>query len=255
MTIEIWSDLVCPFCYIGKRRLERALSRFSGRDRVRMIRRSFELDPDAPRTVEGTLNEMLADKKGISTARAAELNGYVTAMAARDGLDYRLDRARPGNTFDAHRLVHLAAEHGLDAVVEERLMRAYFTEGQPIGDRETLVALGTECGLDADEVRSMFSGNMYADAVREDERRAAAFGIHGVPFVVIDERYAVSGAQGVEAFLDALEQAANDRGAGSGNGESVGDVCDEDGCVPAVAGSQVTASENGGSAERGGSIR
>lgn len=207
MLIEIWSDVVCPWCYIGKRRFEAALAQFAHRDAVAVVWRSFELDPQAPRVVEGSLNEMLAGKLGVSTAEAAEMNQRVTGLAAAEGLEYRLDRARPGNSFDAHRLIHLAAAHGRQADAKERLLRAYFTEGLPIGDHDTLAALGAELGLPGDEVRAMLAGDAYAADVRADERRAAGFGIGGVPFFVFGERYGISGAQPAALFLDGLRQA------------------------------------------------
>lgn len=207
MTVEIWSDVVCPWCYIGKRRFEAALEEFGQRDAVEVVWRSFELDPEAPRETQGSLNEMLARKKGISTERAAAMTAQVTMMAAEEGLEYHMDRAKSGNTFDAHRLIHLAAEHGLQGAAKERLLRAYFTEGKAIGDTETLVALGVELGLDADEVRTALEGDAYASAVRADERRARMLGISGVPFFVIDGKYGVSGAQAPETVLGAMEQA------------------------------------------------
>ena len=207
MKIEIWSDVVCPWCYIGKRRFETALARFAHRDQVEIVWRSFELDPRAPRRTSGSLNDMLAHKMGVSHAQAAAMNRQVTELAATEGLDYQLDRAQHGNTFDAHRLIHLAAAHNLQAQAKERLLQAYFTEGLPIGDHHTLITIATELGLAGDEVRAMFESDAYADEVRADERRAAAFGIRGVPFYVIDEQYGVSGAQTPDVFLDALDQA------------------------------------------------
>lgn len=207
MHIEIWSDIVCPWCYIGKRRFEAALAQFAHRDQVEIVWRSFELDPQAPRVTQGSLNEMLAKKLGMSLARAASMNAHVTAVAAEEGLHYRLDDAQHGNTFDAHRLLHLAETHGLQATAKERLLRAYFTEGRSISDLDSLVSLGAEIGLPTDEVRAMLDSDAYAEEVRADQRRAAAFGIRGVPFVVIDEQYGVSGAQAPAVFLDALQQA------------------------------------------------
>jgi predicted DsbA family dithiol-disulfide isomerase len=207
MQVEIWSDIVCPWCYIGKRRFEAALARFAHRDQVAVVWRSFELDPYAPRQAAGSLDDHLARKLGASHAQAAAMNRHVSELAAGEGLDYQLDRAKPGNTFDAHRLIHLAAAHHLQAKAKERLLRAYFTEGRPIGDADTLAAIGVELGLDGVEVRAMLEGDAYADEVRVDQRRAAAYGIRGVPFVVLDERYGVSGAQPAAVFLEALEQA------------------------------------------------
>jgi predicted DsbA family dithiol-disulfide isomerase len=205
--IEIWSDVVCPWCYIGKRRFETALGRFAHRDQVVVVWRSFELDPHAPRRTPSSLNDLLVQKIGVSYAQAAAMNQQVTELAAAEGLDYQLDRAKPGNTFDAHRLIYLAAAHNLQAQAKERLLRAYFTEGLPISDHDTLATLGVELGLAGDEVRAMLASDAYADDVRADEQRAATFGIRGVPFYVIDERYGVSGAQTPAVFLDALEQA------------------------------------------------
>ncbi len=207
MQVEIWSDVVCPWCYIGKRRFEAALANFKQRDQVEVVWKSFELDPHAPSTSEDTLNQMLARKYGMSEEKAAAANQRVTTLAAQEGLDYHLDQAHPGNTFDAHRLIHFAASRGLQGEMKERLMHAYFSEGQPIGDRETLVKLGAEVGLDAEEARAVLAGNEYSDEVNADKREASLLGISGVPFFVIDEKYGISGAQPTELFQQALEQA------------------------------------------------
>jgi len=207
MNVEIWSDIVCPWCYIGKRRFEAALARFAHRDKVEVVWRSFELDPTAPLRSPGTLNDLLARKYGQSVEQAAANHARLTALAAEEGLEYHFDRAQHGNTFDAHRLTHLAAAYGLQDVVEERLMHAYLTEGLAIGDAETLARIAAEAGMDAHEARGVLAGDQYAEAVRADEQRAAGFGIRGVPFVVIDEAYGVSGAQPAEVFLDTLERA------------------------------------------------
>jgi predicted DsbA family dithiol-disulfide isomerase len=239
MKVEIWSDIVCPWCYIGKRRFERALERFAHQDRVEVVWRSFELDPNAPRRAEGTLEGMLAAKYGVSPDQAAAMNARVTALAAAEGLAYRLDQAQSGNTFDAHRLIHLAAAHDRQGAVKERLLRGYFTEGLAVGDPDALAAAVAEAGLPAGEVRAALAGDAYAAGVRADERRAAAFGITGVPFVVIDERYGVSGAQPAEVFLAALEQAWADAHpltlVGATSGEAEG--CEGDACLPKPAAS------------------
>ena len=207
MQVEIWSDVVCPWCYIGKRRFEAALANFKQRDQVEVVWKSFELDPHAPSTSEDTLNQMLARKYGMSEEKAAAANQRVSTLAAQEGLDYHLDQAHPGNTFDAHRLIHFAASRGLQGEMKERLMHAYFSEGQPIGDRETLVKLGAEVGLDAAEARAVLAGSAYSDEVNADKREASLLGISGVPFFVIDEKYGISGAQPTELFQQALEQA------------------------------------------------
>ncbi|HXT34553.1 MAG TPA: DsbA family oxidoreductase [Chloroflexota bacterium] len=206
MNVEIWSDIVCPWCYIGKRRFEAALARFAHRDAARVTWRSFELDPTASPRPAGTLDELLARKYGQTVEQAAAGHARLTALAAEDGLEYHFDRAQHGNTFDAHRLTHLAAALGLQDAMEERLMRAYFTEGLPIGDPDTLIQLAVEVGIDAEEARTALAGDAYAAEVRADEERAGAFGIRGVPFMVVDEAYGVSGAQPASVFLDALEK-------------------------------------------------
>jgi predicted DsbA family dithiol-disulfide isomerase len=207
LTVEIWSDIVCPWCYIGKRRFEAALAQFAHGDEVEVRFRSFELDPGAPVMPEGSGAERLAAKYGIPVAEAEAMQARVTETAAADGLEYQLDRARGGNTFDAHRLLHLAAAQGVQADAKERLMRAYFSEGEPISDPETLVRLAAEAGVDADAAREVLAGDRYAAEVRDDEQLAAQLGIRGVPFFVLDRRYGVSGAQPPEALLQALEQA------------------------------------------------
>ncbi len=232
MNVEIWSDVVCPWCYIGKRRFEAALGQFAHRDAVAVTWRSFELDPHAARQFPGTLNDLLARKMRATPAQAAAANERLTALAAEDGLDYHLDRARPGNTFDAHRLIHLAAEHGLQDAVKERLLRAYFTDGLPIGEADTLVEIVSGAGIDADEARAVLAGDAYAVDVRADEERAAGFGITGVPFVVVDEQYGVSGAQPAEVFLALLEQAWATAQPLTMVGAGVGaDACDGDSCA------------------------
>jgi predicted DsbA family dithiol-disulfide isomerase len=206
MTVEIWSDVVCPWCYIGKRRFENALAQFEHRDEVEVRYRSFELDPSAPAQAEGAPAERLASKYGISVEQAEASNAQLTAMAAAEGLEYHLDRTRGGNTFDAHRLLQLAVGRGVQPEVKERLMRGYFTESEPLGDRETLVKLAAAAGLDADEARATLESDAYADAVREDETLANRIGIQGVPFFVLGRRFGVSGAQPAELLLEALER-------------------------------------------------
>ncbi len=207
LTVEIWSDVVCPWCYVGKRRFEAALARFEHRDQVTVLWRSFELDPQAPVGPPGTAAERLSDKYGLSRERAEQMHADMTALAAEEGLEYHLDRARGGNTFDAHRLIHLAAMSGHQGAAKERLMRAYFTEGEPIDDRETLVRLIAEVGIDPAEARAALAEDRYAEEVRNDELLAQQIGIQGVPFFVLDRRFGVSGAQPAEALLQALEHA------------------------------------------------
>jgi predicted DsbA family dithiol-disulfide isomerase len=218
LTVEIWSDIVCPWCYIGKRRFEAALEAFEHRDEVTVMWRSFELDPAAPSAVEGTATERLAAKYGMSLERAEGLHKDMTERAAAEGLDFRFDLAKSANTFDAHRLIHLAATYGHQAAAKERLMRAYFTEGAAISDPETLIALMTEAGVDAAEARDVLSGDRFAEDVREDEQLAGQLGIQGVPFFVIDRRLGVSGAQPPEALVQALERAWGETISGGSRG-------------------------------------
>jgi predicted DsbA family dithiol-disulfide isomerase len=203
--IEIWSDIVCPWCYIGKRRLERALED-AGED-VAVVWRSFELDPSAPTEPIERLDEALAGKYGTTVEEARVMMDRMTQTAAEEGLELRFDIARRGNTFDAHRLLHFARTRDLQPAMKERLFRAYMTEGRAISDREELARLAGEVGLDADEVRAMLEGDALADEVRRDQARAREIGIRGVPFFVFDGRLAVSGAQPSEVFAGALRQA------------------------------------------------
>lgn len=207
MKVEIWSDVVCPWCAIGKRRFEKALAQFAHRDDVDVRWRSFELDPSAPAELAEDLTDHLAAKYGVGRAQAEQMHAQMTERAAADGWDFHFEHAKPGNTFNAHRLLHLAADRGLQDAVKERLFGAYLVEGERIGDPETLARIGAEAGLDADEASEVLAGDRYADDVRADEQQARAYGISGVPFYVIDEKYGVSGAQPAEALLQVLDTA------------------------------------------------
>jgi len=208
MELDIWSDIACPWCYVGKRRLEAALEAFEDADNVRIRWRSFELDPNAP--VEGYDDgpQRLATKYGISRDEAVSRMTQLTDMAAGDGLDLDLIGARGGNTFDGHRLVHLAAHHGLENEMKERLLRAFHAEREPIGDHATLKRLAADVDLPADEVDDLLAGDQFAADVREDEQLAAQLGIQGVPCFVVDRKYGVTGAQPAEQLLAMLDRAA-----------------------------------------------
>lgn len=219
MRVEVWSDVVCPWCYLGKRRFETALAGFERRDEVEVVWRSFELDRHAPRRREGDPTSHLAAKYGISRQQALDAQRHLAGLARQAGLDYRLEHLQPGNSFDAHRLIHLAAGHGQQDTVVERLFAAYFVETQPIGEPETLARLATEAGLDATEVRAALEGDAYAEEVRADEGEASALGITGVPFFAFDRAFGVSGAQTPDVLLQALREAG---GAGSGAGSGAG---------------------------------
>ena len=208
MQVEIWSDLACPWCYVGKRSFDAALERFEGRDDVTVVHRAFELDPEAPAEREGPVVEHLARKYGVTIERATELNDQLTGVAATVGIDMRFDRVRSGNTFDAHRLVRLAAEHGLADVVTERLFQAYFTDGESLADHAALARLAGEAGLPEDEVAEVLAGDRYADAVRYDEQLAAANKIQAVPFFAVDRKVGAAGAQDPTVLLDMLREVA-----------------------------------------------
>jgi predicted DsbA family dithiol-disulfide isomerase len=207
MQIEIWSDIVCPWCYLGKRRFERALTSFDHRDEVEVVYRSFELDPSAERGVTTPTVELLAGKYGMTAQQAEDAQRQMTERATLDGLDFQLDGLRSGNTRDAHRLLHLAKDHALQDELTERLHRAYFTEQRSIFDHGSLQQLAVEAGLNHDEVRRVLDSDDYDRAVAEDEATAHALGATGVPFFVLDRRYGISGAQTAEAITAALDSA------------------------------------------------
>jgi predicted DsbA family dithiol-disulfide isomerase len=207
MLVDIWSDVVCPWCYLGKRRLEAALARFPHRDAVQVHWHSFELDPQSGPSSDVPSAERLAAKYGMSVEDARARHAQLEELAAAEGLEYHLDRTRGGNSFDAHRLHQLAIDRGLSDAVMERLMRAYFTEGEAIDDREVLLRLVAEAGLDPEEARAVLESDRYAEDVRADEGTAARIGIRGVPFFVLGRRFGVSGAQAPDIMLQALEKA------------------------------------------------
>jgi predicted DsbA family dithiol-disulfide isomerase len=213
LKVEIWSDIACPWCYIGKRRFEAALAGFEHSDEVEVSWRSFELDPSAPREREGDRVEHLARKYGTSREQAQAMHEHMTGIAAGEGLDLRFDIARSGNTFDAHRLAHLAAAHGVQDAMQERLFRAYLSEGQVIGDPAVLERLALEVGLPEDEVRDVLAGDRYAGEVRGDEQLAASLAITAVPFFVVDRAIAASGAQPPELLRELLDRAWAQRSA------------------------------------------
>jgi predicted DsbA family dithiol-disulfide isomerase len=207
MKVEIWSDYACPFCYIGKRKFEAALESFPHRGEIEVVYKSFELDPNAKRDIDTDIHTMLSSKYGMSRDQAIAMNANVGEQARSVGLDFRFDTMVLTNTFDAHRLTQYAQEHGLGHEMSERLFHAYFTESKHLGDRETLVALAAEVGLDPAETAEVLAGHTGSQEVRADEQEAQALGVRGVPFYVINRKYGVSGAQPTEVFAEALDKA------------------------------------------------
>ena len=228
MLVEIWSDIACPWCYVGKRRFEAALAEFEHRDEVQVVWRSFELDPDAPPERVGDRAVRIAEKYGMTVEQARSMEQRMIDMAAAEGLDFRFDIARSGTTFDAHRVVHLAQKYGLQDAMKERLLRAYFTEGELVSDRETLVRLAAQVGLREDEAREALAGDRYAPQVRDDERSAEQLGIRAVPTFVIDRALGVSGAQNPPELLELLRQGWE--ASARQPLVAVGETCAADGC-------------------------
>ena len=205
MNVDIWSDLVCPWCYLGKRRFEKALSIFPGRDEVQVVHRSFQLDPSMPKGQSTRAREMLMRKYRMTEQQVIASQAQLEQLAAVEGLEYHLADSHTGNTMDAHRLVHLGREQGIQDAVIERLFQAHFTENKSLFDRESLSALGAEAGLQ--DVDALLTGNRYESDVIADHQEAHALGARGVPFFVIDGRFGVSGAQAVDVFAGALLRA------------------------------------------------
>jgi|tagenome__1003787_1003787.scaffolds.fasta_scaffold20675072_2 predicted DsbA family dithiol-disulfide isomerase len=228
MHVEIWSDIACPWCFVGKRRFEAALAQFEHRDEVRVTWRSFELDPAAPHEQSGERAARLAEKYGTTVERAREMEAQMTATAAGDGLAFDFAAARSGNTFDAHRLVHLAEAHGRQDAMKERLFAAYLEQGELVSDHATLGRLAAEVGLPADEVEELLAGDRFAADVRDDERTAASLGISAVPFFVVDRAMGASGAHPPAALLQLLQEGWARRTPLQTVAE--GDACGVDGC-------------------------
>ena len=229
MLVEIWSDVACPWCYVGKRRFEKALELFEHRDEVEVRWRSFELDPSAPAERDHSGPEHLAAKYGTTLEQARLMNRRLEEAAAAEGLDFRLDTLRTGNTFDTHRVIHLAAERGVADAVKEAFLHAYFTDNELMSDHGVLERLAVAAGLRAEEVRVVLTSDRYAAEVRADEAEAGRLGANGVPFFVVDRAFGVSGAQPSDLFTDVLERAwaqAHPLTMVSGNGKACeGDAC------------------------------
>ncbi|MGI4759717.1 MAG: DsbA family oxidoreductase [Janthinobacterium lividum] len=204
MKVEIWSDVVCPFCYIGKRKFELALGEFAQRDDVQIEWKSFQLTPDFVPVPGESIHVSLAKKKGVSEAEGRRMNDHMTLIAKEVGLNYNFDNTIPANTFLAHQLIHFAAHQGQQGEMKERLFAAYYLEGQDLNALDTLASLAAEIGLDADAARQALEAGTYANEVRRDEYEAQQIQVRGVPFFVFADKYAVSGAQPSEVFAEVL---------------------------------------------------
>ncbi|MBO9604462.1 MAG: DsbA family oxidoreductase [Paenibacillaceae bacterium] len=234
MKVEVWSDIMCPFCYIGKRRFEAALEQFPQKDKVEVVYRSFQLDPNAERFPQQDTYEMVAKKYGLSRERAQAMHDNLVQQAKSVGLDFRFENAIPANSLDAHRLIHYAGTLGKREAVVELMFKAYFTNGTHIGKIEQLADVAAEAGIDREAVLAVLRSDKFADEVRAECREASRLGANGVPYYVIDRKYAVSGAQPSDFFLGALQQAWDEaHPLVSLNDSEAGDSCGVDGyCAP-----------------------
>lgn len=207
MKVEIWSDVMCPFCYIGKRNFESALEQFDEKEHIEVVWKSFQLDPSIPETPQDDYQEYLVKNKGMAPEQVKGMLANVTQSAKQVGLDYNFDQAVMVNSLNAHKLIQFAKTKGLGDEAEERLFRAFFTEGKNIADIPTLVQLANEIGLKESEVKTAFTDGKYTSLVHQDIQEARKVGVQGVPFFVLDRKYGVSGAQPAQAFLDNLKVA------------------------------------------------
>jgi predicted DsbA family dithiol-disulfide isomerase len=207
MKVEIWSDVVCPFCYIGKRRFEEALAKFGGKEEVEIEWKSFQLNPQTVSNPNISSHQNLANHKGISVEQATDMANQVTEMASNVGLSFDFDKAVVANTFNAHRLLHFSKAHGKQNELKERLLKAYFEKGENIDDKASLITIAEEVGLDKQAVQDFLNSDELAMEVKADIHEAQSLSIHGVPFFVFNRKYGISGAQPVEAFLQTLEKA------------------------------------------------
>lgn len=210
LKVEVWSDIACPFCYIGKRRFEAGLEQFANKQDVEVIYRSFQLDPSAPKHPTQDIYALIAAKYRISREQTKKMHDDLIQQAAALGLTYRFDHAIPANSLDAHRLIHFAGQYGKRVEMAELLFRAYFTDSKHIGDHDTLAGLAEEAGLDRGLAVEMLEGTQFTAEVQAEGREASSLGANGVPFYVINRKYGISGAQASVVFLQALQTAWND---------------------------------------------
>lgn len=236
MKVEIWSDVMCPFCYIGKRHFEQALEKLPFKNEIEVVWKSFQLNPEYQNTSNETVYEYLSRSKGMPIEQARQMTKQVVDMAAAAGLKIDFDTNIPANTFNAHRLIHLAAQHGLQDLAEEKLFKAHFVKSKNIGEDSVLTELAVEIGLDKDEAEKVLKSDEYAEAVRYDIYESQNLGIRGVPYFVMDRKYGVSGAQPVQAFTDALTQSfkqwkdAQPKTTLTSLNKNDDAICDENGC-------------------------
>ena len=234
MKIEVWSDYVCPFCYIGKRRLEHALKQSGLDEKAEVIFKAYQLDPSTPIDSGQSLLDGLAIKFNVSKQEAENMMKNIEEQAKTVDLQYQVDKMKTSNTFDAHRLAKFSEKYGLEKEVTERLMHSYFVEGESIDTEQVLVAIATKAGLDAEKTKAMLHGNDFSNEVKRDIEEAQEVGVKGVPFFVINRKYAISGAQPTEAFVEALEKIAEEEGITKPTlqvlGTDNGGQCDDDSC-------------------------
>ncbi|MBE1555133.1 DsbA family oxidoreductase [Sporosarcina limicola] len=212
MKIEVWSDYVCPFCYIGKRRLEEALEETGLGDKAEIVFKAFQIDPNTPTTSDESIQEGLAKKYGMSVDETKKMTENVAAQAKTVGLDYDFDNMKPANTFNAHRLAKLAEEQGISGEMSERLLRAYFIDAEAIGENDVLLRIAEEMGLDQNRTKAMLESDEFTTDVKNDITEAGKIGVQGVPFFVINRKYGISGAQSAEEFASALRKVAAEEG-------------------------------------------
>lgn len=208
--IEIWSDILCPFCYIGKRKLEKAVETFKGKEFLEIEWRSYQLDPDAASQPNTDVYDYLTQRKGQTRDWSIKMHEQVANTAKQEGLDYHFEKAIIANSYHAHRLIHLAKKYKLGDNAEETIFKAYFTEGKDIADKTTLIAIGKQIGLKENELKEVLNSDRFGTEVKADIEEAQNIGVRGVPFFVIDRAYAISGAQPVEVFTETLEKSFED---------------------------------------------
>lgn len=234
MKIEVWSDTICPFCYIGKRKLEKALAKFGNQDEIEVVWKSFQLNPHIPKDLPKSTSMIahLAKSKSWSIEESTAAHEHVSAMAAKEGLEYDFDKAVVANSMDANRFIHLAQRFGVQNEAEELLFKAYFTEGKDIADTETLVQIGIELQIEAEVIREAMNSDAFQHAVHQDIQEAQAIGVRGVPFFVFDRKFAISGAQADAVFDDTLKSTFEAWKGGKQSfiaSENHGDACSVDG--------------------------